>query len=145
MDSQRSQHDAESTGAIGAPAQQGEAADASTVQALVAEREPREVPENAAVLESELREALRQVIDPEINLDIVTLGLVQELIVEVGHAEVRMILTTPFCPYAGTLVQQAKDATFNLLGGEVTITLLDEPQWTPDMMEGGDWSEWGLV
>jgi hypothetical protein len=42
-------------------------------------------------------------------------------------------------------VQQAKDVTRTLLGGEVTITLLDEPRWTPDMMEGGDWSEWGLI
>jgi metal-sulfur cluster biosynthetic enzyme len=56
-----------------------------------------------------------------------------------------MILTTPFCPYAGTLVQQAKDVTRRVVDGEVIITLLDEPRWTPELMEGGDWSEWGLV
>ena len=103
-------------------------------------------PIDPIVLESEVREALRAVVDPEINLDIVTLGLVREISFHPdGSTEVGMILTTPFCPYAGTLVQQAKDVTLRVVEGEVTITLLDEPRWTPDMMEGGDWSEWGLV
>lgn len=96
-------------------------------------------------LESELREALRGVVDPEINLDIVTLGLVREILFEAGRTDVQMILTTPFCPYAGILVQQTKDMARQVIGGEVGVTLLDEPRWTPDMMEGGDWAEWGLV
>jgi metal-sulfur cluster biosynthetic enzyme len=98
-----------------------------------------------AALESELREALRGVVDPEINLDIVTLGLVREIFFEADRTDVQMILTTPFCPYAGILVQQTKDMTRQVIGGEVGVTLLDEPRWTPDMMEGGDWAEWGLV
>lgn len=98
------------------------------------------------VLESEIREALRAVVDPEINLDIVTLGLVQSVNIHPdGSTEVGMILTTPFCPYAGTLVQQTKDVVMRMVDGEVRINLLDEPRWTPDLMEGGDWSEWGLV
>ena len=101
--------------------------------------------EERAALESELHEALRGVVDPEINLDIVTLGLVREVVIDEALTEVRMILTTPFCPYAGILVQQTKDVARNLVGGEVKVTLLDEPRWSPDLMEGGDWSEWGLV
>lgn len=98
------------------------------------------------VLESEIREALRAVVDPEINLDIVTLGLVREVTFHAdGVTEVGMILTTPFCPYAGTLVQQAKDVVMRMVDGEVRINLLEEPRWTPELMEGGDWSEWGLV
>ncbi len=96
-------------------------------------------------LASELREALRNVVDPEINLDIVTLGLVQDIVFEDGLTDVRMILTTPFCPYAGVLVQQTKDMARQVIGGEVTVSLLDEPRWSPELMEGGDWSEWGLV
>ncbi len=99
-----------------------------------------------AVLESDIREALRAVVDPEINLDIVTLGLVREVSFHAdGSTEVGMILTTPFCPYAGTLVQQTKDVVQRMVDGEVRINLLDEPRWSPELMEGGDWSEWGLV
>lgn len=99
---------------------------------------------DAVALESEIREALRNVVDPEINMDVVTLGLIRNIIVEPGRTEVQMILTTPFCPYAGVLVQQIKDMTRTLVEGVVQVTLLDE-LWSPDMMEGGDWSEWGLI
>ena len=103
-------------------------------------------PQDPIVLESEVRDALRAVVDPEINLDIVTLGLVREISFHPdGSTEVGMILTSPFCPYAGTLVQQAKDVTRRVVDGEVIISLLDEPRWSPELMEGGDWSEWGLV
>ncbi|RIL10284.1 hypothetical protein DCC79_08510 [bacterium] len=95
--------------------------------------------------ESEVREALRQVVDPEINLDVVTLGLIREIVFHLDHTDVRMILTTPFCPYAGMLVQQVKDVTRMVTLGEAKVTLLDEPRWSPDLMEGGDWGEWGLI
>ncbi len=98
-----------------------------------------------AAIESEIREALRQVVDPEINIDIVSLGLIREIVRDGTGTEVRMILTTPFCPYAGTLVQQTKDMTRSVTGGDVRVVLLDEPVWSPELMEGGDWSEWGLV
>ncbi len=97
------------------------------------------------VRESELREALRQVVDPEINLDVVTLGLIRTVHFHPDHTEVGMILTTPFCPYAGMLVQQVRDVTRFVTEGEAKVTLLDEPQWSPELMEGGDWSEWGLI
>jgi len=96
------------------------------------------------VRESEIRESLRQVVDPEINIDVVTLGLIREIVQSPALVEVRMMLTTPFCPYAGSLVQQVKDVTRSVTGLEVKVTLLDDP-WTPDMMEGGDWAEWGLI
>ena len=105
--------------------------------------------ETAEVLaaESELREALRMVIDPEINIDVVTLGLIREIEFRPDEAqvEVKMILTTPFCPYAGTLIQQVKDVTRQLSPLEPVVTLLEEPRWSPELMEGGDWSDWGLV
>lgn len=99
----------------------------------------------SAAIESEIREALRQVVDPEINIDVVALGLIREIVREGVGTEVRMILTTPFCPYAGTLVQQVKDMTRSVTGGDVRVVLLEEPAWSPDLMEGGDWSEWGLI
>lgn len=98
-----------------------------------------------AVRESEVREALRQVVDPEINLDVVTLGLIRDIVFHPDHTDVRMILTTPFCPYAGMLVQQVKDVTRMVTLGEAKVTLLDEPRWSPELMEGGDWGDWGLI
>jgi metal-sulfur cluster biosynthetic enzyme len=100
---------------------------------------------DAAARESELREALRVVVDPEIGIDVVTLGLIRQIVLsptEEPH-EVVMILTTPFCPYGGMLIQQVKSTAESVLDGPVTITLGEEA-WSPEMMEG-DWEEWGLI
>jgi metal-sulfur cluster biosynthetic enzyme len=97
-----------------------------------------------AALDSEIREALRQVVDPEIMIDVVTLGLIRHIVFNPDETEVQMILTTPFCPYAGSLVQQIKDTTRMVVDGAVKVTLLDD-LWSPDLMEGGDWAEWGLL
>lgn len=94
-------------------------------------------------LESELREALRQVVDPEINLDVVALGLIREIVFHPEEVEVRMILTTPFCPYAGMLIQQVKDMARLVTAGPARVTMLDD-LWSPDMMENADLLEWGL-
>jgi metal-sulfur cluster biosynthetic enzyme len=99
---------------------------------------------DTVVKESEIREALRGVVDPEIQIDVITLGLIRNIVFNPGETEVQMILTTPFCPYAGVLVQQIKDTTRAVVDGPVRVTLLDE-LWSPDMMEGGDWSDWGLL
>ncbi len=133
-----------------AVAAQEPAADGTATAEADAQQEltPSRAAEDGAdleALEQELRDALRNVVDPEINLDIVTLGLVREIVFEGPRTEVRMILTTPFCPYAGILVQQTKDMARHVIGGEIGVSLLDEPRWSPDLMEGGDWSEWGLV
>lgn len=102
-------------------------------------------PADQAALDSEIRESLRTVVDPEINIDVVTLGLIREIVFHPMETEVQMILTTPFCPYAGTIIQQIKDVTRNVTGNDVRVTLLDTPPWSPDLMEGGDWGEWGLI
>jgi metal-sulfur cluster biosynthetic enzyme len=91
-----------------------------------------------------VRDALRAVIDPEIGMDVVTLGLIRDIAFEDDGAVVTMILTTPFCPYGGAMIQQVKMTAMEALGGEVRIVMGEEP-WSPEMMEGGDWAEWGLV
>lgn len=111
---------------------------------MTLESNPATLELDLAVRESEIREALRQVVDPEIQIDVITLGLIREIVFHPAETEVRMILTTPFCPYAGVLVQQVKDTTRLVVDGAVRVTLTDE-LWSPDMMEGGDWSEWGLL
>lgn len=94
-----------------------------------------------------VRQALRVVVDPELGIDVVTLGLIRDIIFhEDGETEVQMIMTTPFCPYAGTLINQVQQAVSHAVDGPARVTLLEEPMWDPSMMEGGDvFSDWGLV
>lgn len=82
-----------------------------------------------------IRENLRQVVDPEIGLDLVTLGLIKHIVVEDNRVEMHMLLTTPFCPYAPWLVQQAKEKIAQVVPDrEVHVEVLPEP-WDPSMME----------
>jgi metal-sulfur cluster biosynthetic enzyme len=99
---------------------------------------------DALALESEIREALRRVVDPEIHLDVIALGLIRNVLIQPDETEIQMILTTPFCPYAGSMVQQVKDTTRLVVNGPVRVTLLDDP-WSPDLMEHADLAEWGLM
>jgi metal-sulfur cluster biosynthetic enzyme len=54
-------------------------------------------------------DALRAVVDPEIGMNVVELALIKQIILGPDSTEVKMILTTPFCPYAGSMIQQVKE------------------------------------
>lgn len=86
------------------------------------------------VTEESVREALRGVIDPELHLDIVTLGLLRTVELETDPVQVKMLLTTPFCPYGPWLVQQVKETTESATKREAKVEVLPQ-QWTPEMME----------
>lgn len=86
------------------------------------------------ITEESVREALRAVVDPELHLDIVTLGLLRSVDLETTPAQVKMLLTTPFCPYGPWLVQQVKETAEKASGREVKVQVLPE-QWSPEMME----------
>jgi metal-sulfur cluster biosynthetic enzyme len=90
--------------------------------------------EEKPVTEEEVREALRGVLDPELHLDVVTLGLIREVNVDAAPAEIKMLLTTPFCPYGPWMVQQVKEMAEKAVGGEAKVEVLPE-QWHPEMME----------
>ena len=94
-----------------------------------------------------IREALRAVVDPELGLDVVALGLIQDILFHSeGDTEIQMIMTTPFCPYAGFIVQQVQQVAAVAVDGPARVTLLDQPMWEPSMMEGGDiFGDWGLI
>jgi metal-sulfur cluster biosynthetic enzyme len=91
-------------------------------------------PVESEVTEESVREALRAVVDPELHLDIVSLGLLRSVELETTPAEVKMLLTTPFCPYGPWLVQQVKETAEKAIGAEVKVKVLPE-QWSPEMME----------
>ncbi len=75
-------------------------------------------------------DALRSVVDPEIGMNVVELALIRQVILGDESSEVKMILTTPFCPYAGSMIQQVKEAAEEAEGHEVKVTLLAE-RWDP--------------
>jgi metal-sulfur cluster biosynthetic enzyme len=75
-------------------------------------------------------DALRAVVDPELGMDVVELALIRQIIVGTESSEVKMVLTTPFCPYAGSMVQQVKDQAESVLEHPVKVTLLAE-RWDP--------------
>ena len=83
--------------------------------------------------DAEIKTALEQVVDPEISLSIIELGLVREIDLSVEPHVVRMLLTTPFCPYAPQIIQQVKDAVTAVTGKGTEVEILAE-QWTPEMM-----------
>ena len=76
-------------------------------------------------------DALRAVMDPELGMSIVDLGMVRDVIVEGGKVEVQMVLTAPFCPLAELITEDARQAVEGLPDVQgATVTLLDEP-WDP--------------
>ncbi len=84
--------------------------------------------------EDSIKIALRQVFDPEIGLEVVQLGLIREIILASDPAEIKMMLTTPFCPYGGWLIQQIKDVSESVSGRKMKVTVLPD-LWSPEMME----------
>ncbi len=93
--------------------------------------------------EAGLREALRAVIDPEIGMNIMELGLVREVDIHDAGAHVVMIMTTPFCPYAPQLLEQTRRTAQEYLGLPATIEM-GMTMWDPSMMEEGVAQDWGL-
>jgi metal-sulfur cluster biosynthetic enzyme len=99
----------------------GEAVEDAPAPVFDAERRATEL----AILD-----ALRAVVDPEIGMNVVELALIKQIILGTDSSEVKMILTTPFCPYAGSMVQQVQEQAESVLEHPVKVTLLAE-RWDP--------------
>ena len=86
-----------------------------------------------AVTEKQVLSALRGVKDPELGLDLVVLGLVYD--VEVAASDVKAIisLTSPMCPVAGQIVEDARKAIEGVEGvASAEVELTFDPPWTPE-------------
>ncbi len=80
-----------------------------------------------------IRAALGTVMDPEIGLSVIDLGLIREVQVEGGKTLIRMLLTTPFCPSAPQLLEDVKQAAMSAVAQPCEVEILPDP-WSPDMM-----------
>ena len=83
-----------------------------------------------------VREALRGVKDPELNLNIIDLGLVYDVEVDEGNVSIRMTLTSPGCP-AGPMIMNDIHKTVRPMEGvkDVDIEIVWEPYWTPERID----------
>jgi metal-sulfur cluster biosynthetic enzyme len=86
--------------------------------------------------DADIREALRHVVDPEIGVNIVDLGLVYRIEVEGARARIAMTMTSPACPLADYLKDLVTSAIRRRVPdvADVDINLVSEPPWDPDMM-----------
>jgi len=80
-----------------------------------------------------VRAALETVMDPEIQLSVIDLGLIRELFFLPDRTLVRMMLTTPFCPYAPQMVADVKQAVEGAVPKTCEVEMLPDP-WSPEMM-----------
>lgn len=88
------------------------------------------------VTEKDVRKALRKVKDPELNLDLVVLGLIYDIAIQDSHVDVTMSLTSPLCPVAGQIVDQAREAVEGVEGvASANVELTFEPRWTPERID----------
>jgi len=80
-----------------------------------------------------IRSALETVMDPEIGLSVVDLGLIRVVRVEPARTHVQMLLTTPYCPYAPQLMEDVKQAAMSVVPMPCEVEILPDA-WSPDMM-----------
>jgi len=86
--------------------------------------------------EQGIREAVRPVMDPEIGMSVVDLGMIRQIVLgDKGEVEVKMVLTAPFCPLADFITDQVRRAVAAVPGvKEAKVTLLRE-RWDPSWMK----------
>ena len=89
----------------------------------------------ATVTVDDVEEALTNVIDPELGLDFVELGLIYTIEVESGDVFINFTLTSPGCPIGPQVAEQMEEFVGELDGVEAVHTkMIFTPPWTPDMM-----------
>lgn len=91
---------------------------------------------NEIPTEEDVREALRRVIDPEVGLNIVDLGLVYGVEAAADHIYVVMTMTSPACPMGTYITDSARNALRALAPGiqDIQVHLVWDPPWSPAMM-----------
>jgi metal-sulfur cluster biosynthetic enzyme len=121
----------------GQPYPEEPAAAAPSVPAAAAPAAPATPAAGSApsMQEMAVRSALETVMDPEIGLSVIDLGLIREIhfLQDPPRTQVRMMLTTPFCPYAPQLMAEVKQATMSVVPQECEVEIMPDA-WSPDLM-----------
>jgi len=89
-------------------------------------------------------EIFRTVVDPEIGLNIIQLGLIRDVRVEDSQGMVSMMLTTPFCPYGPAMLEATRAKAEEALGMPTHIDFRADEMWDFSYMEEGLGADWGL-
>ena len=98
-----------------------------------------------AVDASQVRAALRDIIDPEIGINIVDLGLIYAIEADHQTVRVRMTMTTPSCPMGGMLAEEARALIARRFpAATVDVDLVWDPPWRSDMMSPAAMSQLGV-
>ena len=93
-------------------------------------------PAGSAITADQAKLVLRRVKDPELNLNIVDLGLIYDVSVEGADVRIDMSLTSPGCPSGPEIMGEAEQQLKTIPGvGGVTVNLVWSPPWTPDRIE----------
>ena len=89
-----------------------------------------------APTDEQVKLVLRKVKDPELNLNIIDLGLVYDVMVEERTVVINMTLTSPGCPAGPQIMNDVERAVRNMPGiQDVVMNLVWDPYWTPDRIE----------
>lgn len=104
-------------------------------------------PMNFLILEGQIAQVLQTIYDPEIPVDIYSLGMIYEISVdEEANAKVVMTLTTPNCPVAESMPNEVREKVAALPGiKSVDLELTFDPPWTKDMMTDAAKLELGML
>lgn len=98
------------------------------------------------VTEDDIREALMDVIDPELGFNIVDLGLIYGITVDDGKVHIVMTMTTPGCPATNYLQEGTRQRALAVPGvKDVEVQVVWSPPWTPDLMSDRAKRFFGLI
>lgn len=92
---------------------------------------------------NDLIEGLSGIMDPEMGLSIIQLGLVRDIELNSDHALITMILTTPYCPYGPAMLESTRKKVESILAIPTRINY-GAISWEPGMMEPDLRDDWGL-
>lgn len=96
-------------------------------------------------LKDKIMEALKQVNDPEIGINIVDLGLIYDVIIDNEKILINMTLTTPGCPMHNSIITWVETVVKNLAEErKAIVNLVWEPQWTPEKMSDDARAQLGM-
>ena len=102
-----------------------------------------EIHETHPELVEPLRAKLSEVVDPEIALNVIQLGLVRKVSISDKEARVTVLLTTPFCPYGPAMLEIIKQKSTEALNMPVSLEL-GEGMWDFSLMEDPGALDWGI-